>query len=174
MLKHLLCFGFILAVGASKTALAEGEPNNKPAEPFGFADFTWLNGNSRQTTPVLDSKYFTGQFSFDSNYVYDFNRPKDHTLVGSGNSGRTGEFQVQQLGVGGDFHYQNILGQFQILQNQDPPYSLLSYCFGFLSEYLKSNRLRLRTCQISIRKALLVFVLGVSFLCLHRLQPCSF
>ncbi len=81
------------------------------AEPFAFADFTWLNGNSRQSTPVLDTKYFTGEFSFDSNYVYDFAQPKDHTLVGSTNSGRTGELQVQQLGIGGDFHYQNVRGR---------------------------------------------------------------
>ena len=33
----------------------------KPA-PFAFGDFTWLNGNSRQATSVLDSKYFTGEF----------------------------------------------------------------------------------------------------------------
>ncbi len=83
----------------------------KSSEPFSFADFTWLNGNSRQKNPVFDSAYFTGEFSFDSNYVYDFNRPNDHTLIGSSNSGRTGEIQVQQLGVGGDFHFQNIRGR---------------------------------------------------------------
>src|SRR6185312_3928632 len=80
-------------------------------EPFAFADFTWLNGNSRQTEFPLDSKYFTGEFSLDANYVYDFNSPKDHTLVGSTNSGRTNEFQVQQLGAGGDFHYRSIRGR---------------------------------------------------------------
>jgi hypothetical protein len=59
----------------------------------------------------LDTKYFTGEFSLDSNYVYDFSRPSDHTLVGSSNSGRTSEFQLTQLGVGGDFHYNNIRGR---------------------------------------------------------------
>jgi len=83
----------------------------KTAEPFAFADFTWLNGNSRQTQFPLDSKYFTGQFSLDTNYIADFNRPKDHTLVGSTNSGRTSEFQVEQLGVGGDFHVDNVRGR---------------------------------------------------------------
>ncbi len=79
--------------------------------PFAFADFTWLNGNSRQTEFPLATKYFTGQFSIDSNYVYSLNRPKDHTLVGSTNSGRTNEFQVQQIGVGGDFNYKNARGR---------------------------------------------------------------
>lgn len=83
----------------------------KTAEPFAFADFTWLNGNSRQTQFPLDSKNFTGQFSVDTNYIADFNRPKDHTLVGSTNSGRTSEFQLQQLGIGGDFHFDNIRGR---------------------------------------------------------------
>jgi hypothetical protein len=83
----------------------------KAAEPFAFADFSWLNGNSRQTEFPLDSKVFTGQFTFDSNYVNDFNNPKDHTLVGSTNSGRTNEFQVTQLGIGGDLHHQNVRGR---------------------------------------------------------------
>jgi len=84
---------------------------SKAADPFAFADFGWLNGNSRQTTFPLDSKVFTGQFSFDSNYVYDFAHPTDHTLIGSTNSGRTGEVQVEQLGIGGDFHYENVRGR---------------------------------------------------------------
>ena len=38
----------------------------KPASaPFAFADFTWLNGNSRQHESVLDSKYVTGEFRID-------------------------------------------------------------------------------------------------------------
>ncbi len=74
------------------------------AEPFDFADFTWLNGSSRQKTPLLETKYFTGQVLIDANYVYDFAQPKDHTLVGSTSAGRTNEFQLQQFGVGGDFH----------------------------------------------------------------------
>ncbi len=75
-----------------------------PAAPFAFADFTWLNGNSRQHASVLDSRYFTGEFRIDATYIGDFNRPRDHTLVGTSESGRTGEVQVQQLGIGGDFH----------------------------------------------------------------------
>jgi hypothetical protein len=81
-------------------------------EPFAFADFTWLNGNSRLKNQVFESKYFTGQFMTDVNYVYDFAKPKDHTLVGSTSAGRTGEFQLQQLGVGGDFHVEYVRGRF--------------------------------------------------------------
>ncbi|MDR3670097.1 MAG: outer membrane beta-barrel protein [Holophaga sp.] len=86
-------------------------PSAAPADPFAFADFTWLNGNSRQNQSLLDTKYFTGEFRADVNYVYDFNHPKDHTIVGSCETGRTNEVQVQQLGIGGDFHYDNVRGR---------------------------------------------------------------
>ncbi len=88
-----------------------GTENAKKAEPFAFADFTWLNGNSRTSESPLDTKAFTGEFRADTSYIYDFAHPKDHTLVGSSESGRTGEFQVQQLGVGGDFHIDNVRGR---------------------------------------------------------------
>jgi hypothetical protein len=87
-------------------------PKPQPAAPFAFADFTWLNGNSRQHTSVLDSKYFTGEFRVDATYIYDFHRPADHTLVGTSESGRTGEVQVQQLGIGADFHAGHARGRF--------------------------------------------------------------
>jgi hypothetical protein len=97
------------------TAAAESEaakpPTAKAADPFAFADFTWLNGNPRTKDSPLDSKVFTGEFRVDTSYIYDFNHPQDNTLVGSSESGRTGEFQVQQLGIGGDFHYDNVIGR---------------------------------------------------------------
>ena len=81
------------------------------AEPFAFADFTWLNGNARQSRSVLDSKYVTGEFRLDATYIYDANHPRDHTLVGSSESGRAGEVQVQQLGIGGDVHVGHVRGR---------------------------------------------------------------
>ncbi len=84
--------------------------NNKPA-PFSLYDYTWLNGNPRTRESVLDTKYFTGEFRVDSSYIYDFNHPIDHTLAGTTEGARTGEFQVQHLGVGGDFHVGNMQGR---------------------------------------------------------------
>ncbi len=60
---------------------------------------------------MLDRKYFTGEFRLDATYIYDFNRPEDHTLVGTSESGRTNEVQVQQLGIGGDFHTEHARGR---------------------------------------------------------------
>ncbi len=86
---------------------AASGPAKKP-DPFAFADFTWLTGNSRQKSALIDSKYFTGEVRADINYIHAFQQPKDHTLVGSSELGRTEEVQVQQFGIGGDFHYENV------------------------------------------------------------------
>jgi len=44
----------------------------------------------------------------DTNYVADFNHPTDHTIGGSSELFRSSEVQLEQLGVGGDFHYDNV------------------------------------------------------------------
>jgi len=84
------------------------EPKAAKAEPFAFADWTWLNGNARTKTPAFDSKFFTPEIRADIDYVYDFNHPKDDTIGGSSEVFRTNEVHVTQLGVGGDFHYDNV------------------------------------------------------------------
>jgi Putative beta-barrel porin-2, OmpL-like. bbp2 len=83
------------------------KPKTK-AEPFAFADFTWLNGNARTKTPAFDSKFFTPEIRADVDYVYDFAHPKDDTIGGSSEVFRSSEVQVTQLGVGGDFHFDNV------------------------------------------------------------------
>ena len=79
--------------------------------PFAFADFTWLNGTPRNKDTVLDTKFFTPEIRFDTNYMEDFNQPIDHTIVGATESFRSGEFQIEQASVGGDFHWQNVRGR---------------------------------------------------------------
>ena len=88
----------------------QGTPPEKPkkAEPFAFADWTWLTGNPRTKTPAFDSKFFTPEIRADVDYVYDFRHPKDDTIGGSSEIFRANEIQVTQLGVGGDFHYDNV------------------------------------------------------------------
>jgi hypothetical protein len=76
--------------------------------PFAFADWTWLNGNARTKTPAFDSKFFTPEIRADVDYIYDFNHPKDDTIGGSSEVFRSNEIQLTQLGVGGDFHYDNV------------------------------------------------------------------
>jgi Putative beta-barrel porin-2, OmpL-like. bbp2 len=82
----------------------------KPAkvEPFSDYDWTWLNGNPRTKDIFWDSKFFTPEIRADINYVYDFNHPTDHSIGGSSELFRSQEVQLEQLGVGGDFHYANV------------------------------------------------------------------
>lgn len=106
-----LALGMPLAGQAPVPAADSAARRPAAPPPFAFADFAWLNGTSRQKTAVLDSKYFTGEFRLDATYILDFNRPSDHTLVGTSESGRTSEVQVQQLGIGGDFHTAHARGR---------------------------------------------------------------
>jgi hypothetical protein len=92
-----------------------GEPSSAPptpkaakAEPFAFADFTWLNGNSRVKEVPFDTKFFTPEVQADVDYIVDFNHPADDTIGGSSEVFRANEFQLTQFGVGGDFHYNNV------------------------------------------------------------------
>ncbi len=99
------------AIGVQSADEAGAKPAGTKAEPFAFADFTWLNGNPRTKESPLDTKVFTGEFRADTSYIYDFAHPQDHSLGGTTESGRTGEVQVQQLGIGGDFHWENVRGR---------------------------------------------------------------
>jgi hypothetical protein len=90
---------------------AQSEPGPvKPAkeEPFAFADWTWLNGNPRTKDAAFDSKFFTPEIRADVAYHYDFNHPKDDTIVGSSEVFRSNEVNLTDLGIGGDFHYDHV------------------------------------------------------------------
>jgi len=95
----------------SPQALEKGKSGAAKApatEPFAFADFTWLTGNARTRESPMDTKFFTPEIRADVDYSYDFNHPKDNTISGSSEVFRANEVQVTQLGVGGDFHYDNV------------------------------------------------------------------
>ena len=99
------------AVGVQPQATEKNAPSTgKPgkAEPFTFADFTWLNGNPRTKDVPLDTKFFTPEIRADVDYVYDFAHPKDDTIGGSSEIFRSNEVHVTQMGIGGDFHYDNV------------------------------------------------------------------
>jgi hypothetical protein len=99
----------VAAVGPQATEKGKPGAAKTPAtEPFSFADFTWLTGNARTKEVPLDTKFFTPEIRADVDYIYDFNHPKDNTISGSSEVFRANEVQVTQLGVGGDFHYDNV------------------------------------------------------------------
>jgi hypothetical protein len=93
---------------AAPPAHAPAEAKVAKIEPFSDADWTWLNGNPRTKEIFWDSKFFTPEIRADAVYVYDFNHPTDHSMGGSSELFRSQELQLTQLGVGGDFHYDNV------------------------------------------------------------------
>ena len=100
-------------VPEAQAVLSQTAAPAKPAkaEPFAFADWTWLNGNSRVKEPPFDTKFFTPEVQADVDYIVDFNHPKDDTIGGSSEVFRAYEVQLTQLGVGGDFHFDNVRGR---------------------------------------------------------------
>jgi hypothetical protein len=101
--------GATVAVASPAAPPQEVAPDQKKKiDPFSDWDWTWLNGNPRTKDIFWDTKFFTPEIRADMHYVYDFNHPGDHSMGGSSELFRTGEVQVEQLGIGGDFHYDNV------------------------------------------------------------------
>ena len=97
--------------GTVATTAAAADAKPAKAEPFAFADWTWLNGNPRTKDTPWATKFFTPEFRADVDYVIDFNHPQDDTIGGSSEVFRSSEVHVTDLGVGGDFHYDNVRGR---------------------------------------------------------------
>src|SRR5258708_3115948 len=57
-----------------------GAAKRQTAEPFAFADFTWLNGNARTKDTPYATSFFTPEIRADVDYNYSFNHPKDDTI----------------------------------------------------------------------------------------------
>ena len=96
-------------VALQPAVLQAATPEKKEVvQPFSDWDWTWLNGNPRTKEIFWDSKFFTPEIRADINYVADFNHPADHSMGGSSELFRSQEVQLEQLGVGGDFHYDNV------------------------------------------------------------------
>ena len=111
---HLAAASFAqpsIAQPQSETAAAAPTRKQK-IEPFSDWDWTWLNGNPRNKDVAFDSKFFTPEIRADVTYTYDFNKPIDNSIGGSSEIFRSNEIQLEQLGLGGDFHYDNVRARF--------------------------------------------------------------
>ncbi len=98
---------------ASATVAAPAPPpapatSGPHAPAFSDWDWTWLNGNPRNKDTAYDSKFFTPEVRADLTYTYDFNKPIDDSIGGSSEIFRSNEIQLEQLGVGGTFHLDNV------------------------------------------------------------------
>lgn len=76
--------------------------SGEPPVPFAFGDFTWMNGADRRHKPLVDTDYITPIFLADVNYTHSFNRPIDHTVVGSTALFRNDEVALTDIGLGAE------------------------------------------------------------------------
>ena len=114
------------------------------APAFSDWDWTWLNGNPRNKDTAWDSKFFTPEIRADITYAYDFSDPIDDTNSGSSEIFRTNEVQLEQLGIGGDFHldhaHARFMTQFGMYSTatvrNDPSYSKGQWDIGDADRYL--------------------------------------
>jgi hypothetical protein len=84
------------------------DPSDPHSVPFAFADFSWLNGNARTKDTPYATKFFSPEIRSDVSYTYDFRHPQDDTIVGSSEVFRSSEVTLTDLGIGGDFHWNNV------------------------------------------------------------------
>jgi hypothetical protein len=93
------------AAGDKKT---EAPAEAKLPEPFAFADFSWAPGSYAPSETPLATKYFVPELRLDNVFHYSFNNPVDNTISGSSEVFRHNEVQTTQLGIGGDFNYNDV------------------------------------------------------------------
>jgi hypothetical protein len=79
--------------------------------PFAFGDFSWVPGGYTPSESPLKWGPLTGEFRVDVAYHYDFSHPSDDTIGGSSEVFRSNEFQLTQLGFGGDFLYKGVMAR---------------------------------------------------------------
>lgn len=86
--------------------------------PFDGYDVGWINGQNRnQNAPLLGVKdkdgqtILTGTVLVDGFFNYNFARPKDNTQTNSFSTGRTNEFQLNQVSVGVESLYKNMIAR---------------------------------------------------------------
>ena len=103
---HVLCVAMLAWPAVSAAA-----PDSTASAPLAYADFSWIPGNAGASERPLTIGPFTGEFRMDDAYHYSFAKPWDNTIGGSSEVFRHGEFQVTQLGFGGDILYRNVMGR---------------------------------------------------------------
>ena len=103
---HVLCVAML-----AWPAVSAAVPDSTASAPLAYADFSWIPGNAGASERPLTIGPFTGEFRMDDAYHYSFAKPSDNTIGGSSEVFRHGEFQVTQLGFGGDILYRNVMGR---------------------------------------------------------------
>jgi len=91
----------------------EAAPEVDTQTPFANDGYLgWMNGTPREKAPIFDTKFFTPEIRLDVNYLQSSNHPIDHTISGSTEEFRSSEFQIEQVSLGGDFHWEGVRARF--------------------------------------------------------------
>ena len=112
---QLFLFLAVVVVGATGKVWADAAAAAAPTSLKGFMnydDFTWVNGNTHEKDFPMDGKIFSPELLFDSNYTWQASNPNDHMINGSTATNMSNEVEVQHVGLGGDFHVDNIHARF--------------------------------------------------------------
>lgn len=98
--------------------LPPAAPTPAPASntPFTFGDFTWMNGQSRQTDFPLKAfgDAVTMSLYMDVNYGYSLHHPRDDTFTGTASVPRHNEFNINLASVGLEWNYKNVIGRLSL------------------------------------------------------------
>jgi len=96
------------AAKQSAAATKATTPETEGPAPFAFADFSWSPGNSGASEKPYSFGPLSGELRVDVAYHHELSRPKDDSVSGSSEVFRSDEFQLTQLGIGGDFYYKGV------------------------------------------------------------------
>lgn len=113
MKKH-----FLSTVLICTSLAAVAQDSTQPSKvPFEGMDSRWINGQNRQSSSpltVTDKKgetILTASVLTDVYFNYNFARPKDNTQTISATTGRANEFTVNQVSIGIESNYKNVIGR---------------------------------------------------------------
>lgn len=105
--RSLALIVFLASLAGTLPAQAQQPPSPpKPLDvtepPFGFGDFSWLNGNNRQPDSLLKLGPVTVGMIVDAYYLFQFARPIDHTAFPSVAAVRHNELSLNMVGFGAE------------------------------------------------------------------------
>jgi hypothetical protein len=104
------------AVVVAPTSPAPSKTEDVPTAPFAWADFTWMNGQSRQKDFPLKAfgDAVTLSLYLDFNYAYSGNHPRDNTLTSTASVPRHNEIGINLVSIGFDWNYKNVIGRISL------------------------------------------------------------
>lgn len=119
-----LCAALTPRAARAQTTPAVNTDYQPAVTPFAFGDFSWAPASYAPADTPLRAGPFTGEVRLDVPFHYSLANPVDNTISGSSEVFRHNEFQVTQIGFGGDFYYKGaharLMTQFGLYSQTTP------------------------------------------------------